>query len=152
MTTSQLFSGSSNSSNSSNASGQQDSGNMKRLFANTRADVNLASSAACLATATSQPNASAQGQPGNRAKLGDSGPTTESPSSKKTAKNKRIISRMLSISAIHTTVGSGASSSSNEAGGLASQNVNTGLSGGCLSDDNNQANEAKPIGGTGEQQ
>lgn len=146
MTASQLF-----SSNFSHTPNPQDNSNVKRLLANSRADPSLASSAACLTTATNQAIAAAAAASGARIKPADG--SSEQAPVKKAPKNKRIISRMLSISAIHTTVGSGGGGSSNEVGGsLAQSNNSAGLSGGCLSDDTNQSNDAVPIGASGEQQ
>jgi hypothetical protein len=159
MTASQLFSGS--GGNSSSTSGQQDSSNMKRLLASTRADVNLAGSAACLTTATNQSIAAGANATGNRMRPGDH--SLELAPTKKAAKNKRIISRMLSISAIQTSVGSAASLSSGlgsggsnlvtESGGTMAHNaISAGASGVFSSDDTNQSNDATSAGGIGEQQ
>lgn len=104
MTASQLFS----SSSATSGAVQQDSGKQRALLANVRADPSLANSAACLASANYGPSQSRQQQ--HRAD--GEGLQQQQAASKKQAKNKRIISRMLSISAIHTTVGFSSNSDS----------------------------------------
>lgn len=115
MTASQLFSssgsnnggsGSPTSLNFASCGPQQDK---KRFLASARADLNLASSTANLTATT---NTTTSNRPTSAMAAADSS-GSQLAGGKKVPKNKRILSRMLSISAIHTTVGSSSSSAAN---------------------------------------